>query len=96
MLQMVIATVLMMVLFFGIGFILNMLMKTTWFPLYAYIALIIGVVIYGSLGTTSASFLSSGDSFTLVDIVPAIGGLAGAILSGSAIKALRIRGFKMF
>ncbi|NEW08490.1 hypothetical protein GK047_21055 [Paenibacillus sp. SYP-B3998] len=94
MLQMVIATVLMMVLFFGLGFILNMLMKTTWFPLYAYIALIIGVVIYGYMG--SASFLSSGDSFTVVDIVPAIGGFVGAVLSGSAIKALRTRGFKMF
>ncbi|KRF43017.1 YuiB family protein [Paenibacillus sp. Soil787] len=94
MLQMVIATVLMVVLFFGIGFILNMLMKTTWFPLYAFIALVIGVVIYGSIG--EASFLSSGESFTIVDIVPAIGGLVGAILSGSAIKALRIRGFKMF
>ncbi|UKS27530.1 YuiB family protein [Paenibacillus sp. HWE-109] len=96
MLQMVIATVLMMVLFFGIGFILNMLMKTTWFPLYAFLALVVGVVIYGSVGTASASFLSSDESFTIVDIVPAIGGLAGAILSGSAIKALRIRGFKMF
>ncbi|GFZ76581.1 hypothetical protein GCM10008018_22520 [Paenibacillus marchantiophytorum] len=95
-LQMVIATVLMMVLFFGIGFILNMLMKTTWFPLYAFLALVVGVVIYGSVGTASASFLSSDASFTIVDIVPAIGGLAGAILSGSAIKALRIRGFKMF
>jgi hypothetical protein len=92
--QMIIATVLMLVLFFGLGFILNMLMKTTWFPLYAYLVLIVGVVIYGSLG--SASFLSSDTSFTVVDIVPAIGGLVGAILSGSAIKALRIRGFKMF
>ncbi|MDD9271321.1 YuiB family protein [Paenibacillus sp. GCM10023248] len=94
MLQMIIATVLMMVLFFGIGFILNMLMKTTWFPLYAFIVLIIGVVIYGS--TSSSSFLSSGESFTIVDIIPAIGGLVGAVLSGSAIKALRIKGFKMF
>ena len=93
-LQMVIATVLMIVLFFGIGFILNMLMKTTWFPLYAFIALVIGVVIYGSIG--EASFLSSGESFTIVDIVPAIGGLVGAILSGSAIKALRIEASKCF
>lgn len=91
---MIIATVLMLVLFFGLGFILNMLMKTTWFPLYAYIALIIGVIIYGALG--SASFLSSDTGFTIVDVIPAIGGFAGAILSGSAIKALRVRGFKMF
>ncbi|MBD0383423.1 YuiB family protein [Paenibacillus sedimenti] len=94
MFQMIIATVLMMVLFFGLGFILNMLMKTTWFPLYAYIALIIGVIIYGAMGT--ATFLSNDTGFTIVDIIPAIGGFVGAILSGSAIKALRIRGFKMF
>ncbi|UJF32271.1 YuiB family protein [Paenibacillus hexagrammi] len=94
MLQMVIATVLMLVLFFGLGFILNMLMKTTWFPLYAYIALIIGVIIYGTLGT--ASFLSDNTGFTIVDYVPAVGGLIGAVLSGSAIKALRLKGFKMF
>ncbi|MGG1555611.1 MULTISPECIES: YuiB family protein [Paenibacillus] len=94
MLQMIIATVLMMVLFFGIGFILNMLMKTTWFPLYAFIALMIGLVIYGMTG--SSSFMSDSTSFTIVDIIPAIGGLVGAVLSGSAIKALRIRGFKMF
>ena len=93
-LQMVIATVLMMVLFFGIGFILNMLMKTTWFPLYAFIALVIGIIIYGYMG--ESSFMSSDESFTWVDVIPAIGGLVGAILSGSAIKALRIRGFKMF
>ncbi|MEW9700725.1 YuiB family protein [Paenibacillus sp. SI8] len=94
MFQMIIATVLMLVLFFGLGFILNMLMKTTWFPLYAYIVLIIGVIIYGSMGT--ASFLSTDTSFTFVDFVPAVGGLIGAILSGSAIKTLRIKGFKMF
>ncbi|CAH1209378.1 hypothetical protein PAECIP111891_03302 [Paenibacillus allorhizoplanae] len=94
MLQMVIATVLMMVLFFGIGFILNMLMKTTWFPLYVFIALVIGIIIYGYMG--NSSFMSSDESFTIVDVIPAIGGLVGAILSGSAIKALRIRGFKMF
>jgi hypothetical protein len=84
----------MLVLFFGMGFILNMLMKTTWFPTYAYVLLIIGLVIYWAWGTNS--ILSYIAEFSYVDYITAIGGLIGAYLSGSAIKALRIRGFKMF
>lgn len=94
MVQMIIATVLMLVLFFGLGFILNMLMKTTWFPIYAYIALVIGLILYWSLGT--GTFVSNLAEFTYVDYTPGVGGLIGAVLSGTAIKALRQRGFKMF
>lgn len=92
--QLIIATVLMLVLFFGIGFILNMLMKTTWFPVYAYVLLIIGLIVYWASGAESIA--SSLAEYTYVDYITAVGGLAGAILSGSAIKTLRIRGFKMF
>lgn len=94
MIQVVIATVLMLVLFFGIGFILNMLLKTTWFPVYGYILLIIGLVIYWEFGTSTLA--SNIAEYSFVEYITAIGGLAGAILSGSAIKTLRVRGFKMF
>ncbi|MNI09448.1 hypothetical protein D3C73_625200 [compost metagenome] len=94
MLQLIIATVLMLVLFFGIGFILNMLMKTTWFPVYAYMLLIIGLVVYWAWG--NGSLMSNLAEYTYVDLITGIGGLIGAVLSGSAIKTLRIRGFKMF
>jgi hypothetical protein len=92
--QVVIATVLMLVLFFGIGFILNMLLKTTWFPVYGYILLIIGLVIYWEFGTSTLA--SNIAEYSFVEYITAIGGLVGAILSGSAIKTLRVRGFKMF
>jgi hypothetical protein len=91
--QLVIVTMLLLVLFFGIGFILNMLMKTTWFPIYAYFAVVIVFVVYwGRAGSLTDNLTS----YTYADYIPAIGGLVGAVLSGSAIKALRIRGFKMF
>ncbi|MCZ8516804.1 YuiB family protein [Paenibacillus filicis] len=94
MLQLIIATVLLFVLFFGLGFILNMLMKTTWFPIYGYIVLIIGLVIYYGWGSDSVWSAVAG--YSLVDMIAAIGGLVGAVLSGSAIKMLRDKGFKMF
>lgn len=93
MIQLIIVTVLLLVLFFGIGFILNMLMKTTWFPIYIYFAVVIAFVVYwGSAG----SLTSNVTGYTFADYIPAVGGLIGAILSGSAIRALRVRGFKMF
>ena len=94
MVQLVIVTVLMFVLFFGLGFILNMLMKTTWFPIYGYIALVIGLMIYWAYGTSSLASNLTG--FTITDYIPAVGGLIGAAVSGAAIRTLRIKGFKMF
>ncbi|WP_426451746.1 YuiB family protein [Paenibacillus sp. S-38] len=94
MLQLIIVTVLLFVLFFGLGFILNMLMKTTWFPIYGYIALVIGLVLYWGWGT--GSLASNITEYSFVDYVPAVGGLIGAILSGSTIKYLRTNGYKMF
>ncbi|MCR8629872.1 MULTISPECIES: YuiB family protein [Paenibacillus] len=94
MLQLVIVTVLLFVLFFGLGFILNMLMKTTWFPIYGYIALVIFLVVYWGWGTDSLT--TNLTEYGIADYVPAVGGLIGAALSGSTIKALRTKGYRMF
>jgi hypothetical protein len=97
MIQLIIATVLLFVLFFGIGFILNMLMKTTWFPVYGYIILAIGLLIYWSRGTeSSGGWLAGLAGYSWADYTTAVGGLIGAILSGFAIRTLRDKGFKMF
>lgn len=92
--QLVIETVLMLVLFFGLGFILNMLLKTTWLPIYLYIVLIIGVVIYWGWG--SGTLLTNLAEYKIVDYIPASSGLIGVFISGYSIRALRERGFKMF
>jgi hypothetical protein len=93
-LQLVIVTVLLFVLFFGLGFILNMLMKTTWFPIYGYIVLVVSLVVYWGWGT--GSLASNLAEYGIADYIPAVGGLLGAVLSGSTIKTLRTKGYKMF
>ncbi len=91
-LQFIIATVLFFVLMFGIGFILNMLLKTTWLAIYLYFGMIVVLIFYWGTGT----FLENISEYTLFDYIPAIGGLAGAVVSGFAIKELRVRGYRMF
>jgi hypothetical protein len=85
-LQLVIGTLLIFVLFFGMGFIINMLVKTTWFPVWFYVIVVIPLVlIFLDFNAVSFDFLVYG-----------IGGLAGAVLSGSIIRTLRQQGYKMF
>ncbi|MBO2943860.1 hypothetical protein JJQ72_07710 [Paenibacillus sp. F411] len=88
--------ILFFVMMFGIGFILNMLMKTTWFPCYLFVLVILPVVVYSMWNSSETTFLSHIGSYGLVDYLTGIAGLAGAVLSGWAIHVLRVKGFKMF
>lgn len=83
MIQLIISIPLIFVLIFGIGFILNMILKTTWLPLYVYL----GLVIYVAMGLEAAH---------LPDITWFITGLIGAIGSGWTIRFLRLKGYRMF
>lgn len=87
--------VLFFVMMFGIGFILNMLMKTTWFPAYIFVLVIVPIVVY-TLWNHDKSFGSYLASFRLVDYLTAIAGFGGAILSGWTIEKLRKGGYRMF
>ncbi|WNQ14167.1 YuiB family protein [Paenibacillus aurantius] len=93
MLQNVVLIILAFVMFFGLGFIINMLMKTTWFPIYGYVVFVIGLV-YWSWG--SDTFWNNLTGYSIADILPMISGLGGAIVSGYTIRMLRLKGFKMF
>lgn len=95
MIQVAIIIVLMFVIMLGIGFILNMLLKTTWLPLYAYALLIVGIVIT-FLIKEDGGFWDTISSFAFPDYAAAIGGFIGAWMSGSTIRTLRVNGFKMF
>jgi hypothetical protein len=95
MIQTAIVTVLMFVLMFGIGFILNMLLKTTWLPLYLYIVLVIGTVVWFWTKEDTSLWVTV-RGFAIPDYMAAIGGLAGAWLTGTTIHTLRVKGFKMF
>ncbi len=95
MIQSAIVTILMFVLMFGIGFILNMLLKTTWLPLYLYILLVIGLIIW-YWNNEGGSVWATLSEFAAPDYLAFVGGLAGSILTGSAIRTLRVKGYKMF
>ncbi len=95
MLQIVIAMVLFFVMMFGIGFILNMLMKTTWFPIYLFVIVLVPLYIW-STWDHAATFSANLAEFTFIDWLPVVAALVGAYVSGYAIRALRIGGYKMF
>lgn len=92
--QLVILMVLVFVLMFGIGFIFNMLLKTTHFPIYLYIVAVIGMLIYWAWN--SGSLLDHLAGLKFGEYLLFVCGLAGAILSGKTIQLLRVRGYKMF
>lgn len=94
-LQVIIAVMLFFVLLFGIGFILNMLLKTTWFPIYLYILVMLPLVIYWQWDDSSSLWGNLAD-YGWIDYITALGGLAGALASGSTIKTLREKGYRMF
>lgn len=93
--QLLIAILLFFVLLFGIGFILNMLLKTTWFPIYLYVIVVVPLAIYLQW-TSGLSLWQNLAEYGVFDYLTAIGGFAGAALSGWTIKTLRDRGYRMF
>ncbi|MFC7439719.1 YuiB family protein [Laceyella putida] len=82
--QLIISIPLLFVLFFGIGFILNMILKTTWLPLVIFF----GVALYVGKDVHQI--------FTVVNAVLFFSGLAGAIGGVWTIKTLREKGYRMF
>jgi hypothetical protein len=92
-LQFFVATLLAFCIFLGLGFIINMLLKTTWIPVYVYFIVVI-IIVYSFWDEGSFMSYLKGTSFS--DVVLFLGGLAGAILSGYLIKTLRDKGYKMY
>lgn len=93
--QVPIVFILFFVLLFGIGFILNMLLKTTYFPLYAYLVAALPFAVYW-YWDGSKSFSTNLSAFQGMDYLIAVAGLIGAWLSGKTIQTLRNRGYRMF
>jgi hypothetical protein len=101
--QLVISILLFLVLFFGIGFILNMLFRSTWFLAVVYPIIVIFIIddvkFYEYATETGNSFGALGQQFVdlqTVDVVILTSGLTGAIVAGVAIRMLRVRGYQMF
>lgn len=101
--QVIISILLFMVLFFGIGFLLNMLLRQTWIMAFIYPIIVIMIIDkvkfyqYFTEPAYSFNLLAHRISdITVVDGVILISGMIGAILSGIAIRMLRVRGYQMF
>lgn len=101
--QLIIAVLLYFVLFFGIGFILNMLLRSTWTMAVIYPIVIFFMVdqsgFFSYFTNASESFSTLGTNLvalTTADVIILTAGMVGAILSGLANKMLRARGYQMF
>ena len=90
-----ILSLLFFVMMFGISFILNMLLKTTWLPMYLFFFVLLPSVVY-SLWNKDVSFGAHLCSFQPVDYLTMLMGISGTFLSGLAIQKLRLAGYKMF
>lgn len=98
-----ISMLLFFVLFFGIGFILNMLLRMSWIMavIYPIIAILIidkvRFIEYFTNGKEAFSSLGSELSqLATADVLILSSGLAGAIGAGITIKLLRKKGYQMF
>jgi hypothetical protein len=83
-LQFVVSIVLFAVLGFGIGFIINMILRTTWLPVVLVIGVVVGALLYKKIvpGPWDAIILGCG--------------MAGTVVSGWTIQTLRKKGYRMF
>lgn len=101
--QIIISIVLFMVLFFGIGFIANMLLRATWVPAIVYPFIVILIVdkvhMYQYFTAFHSSVSGLGHELAAlkpVDITVLSSGFIGTIAAGIVIRILRIRGYQMF
>jgi len=101
--QLIVSVLLYFVIFFGIAFILNMLLRRTWLMAFLYpfiISLIVGDSSFGEYftnpGYAISSTFSKMISLPIVDIIILSSGLIGTIVSGIVVKILRKSGYQMF
>ncbi len=99
----VLSVLIFIVMFFGIGFLLNMLLRMTWLMAIIYpivVVLIIDEVnMYEYLTKPKYAFDLLGQKIMAlhtVDVVILASGLVGAIISGFVMKLLRKQGYQMF
>ncbi|ANB60406.1 YuiB family protein [Anoxybacteroides amylolyticum] len=98
-----ISMLLFFVLFFGIGFLLNMILRMSWLPAIlspvVFIFIIDDVKLSAYFTAPSASFAALKHKILTLapaDVMILSSGLIGAILSGVAIRILRAKGYQMF
>ena len=99
----VLSVMIFIVMFFGIGFLLNMLLRMTWLMAIIYPIVVILIIdevkVLEYFTKPNYAFNLLGEkimSLHTVDVVILASGLVGAIISGIVIKLLRKQGYQMF
>ncbi|WP_017756294.1 YuiB family protein [Calidifontibacillus oryziterrae] len=101
--QLLVSMLLFIVLFLGIGFILNMLLRKTWIMAIVYPIIVILIVdnvrFFKYFTEPKVAFNSLVNDFSALggaDVYILSSGFVGALLSGIIIKLLRKNGYQMF
>ncbi|GEK34691.1 YuiB family protein [Kurthia sibirica] len=101
--QLVLSILIFVVLFFGIGFLLNMLLRVTWLMAFIYPIIVILIIdkvkfldYFFQPGTAFPQLWQRLISLQSSDVIILASGLVGAIISGIVIKLLRKNGYQMF
>jgi len=101
--QIVVSILLYFVIFFGIAFILNMLLRQTWLMTVLYPFVISVIIADSSLGSYfTQPKIAFSDTFhtmtslPVLDIIILTSGFVGTIVSGIVMKMLRKSGYQMF
>ncbi|ELK46961.1 YuiB family protein [Halobacillus sp. ACCC02827] len=101
--QFVVSILLFFVLFFGISFLLNMILRSSWLMAVVYPAIVLLIVddhpwtqYFTDAGTAFPAVWEHLMNLKVVDIVILTSGFAGTILAGVVIRLLRRSGYQMF
>lgn len=101
--QLIISMLLFIILFFGIGFLLNMLLRSTWIMAVVYPLVVVFIVdkvrfyeYFTSPGTAFPDLINRLLSLQVADILILTSGFVGTIIAGIAIRVLRSKGYQMF
>ncbi len=101
--QLIVGSLLFFVLFFGIAFIINMLVRQTWVItlLYPFIIIVVAgkysfLDYFTQPGNAFPAVLEIFTSMTLVEGVNILFGFLGTIVAGMVMRALRKSGYQMF
>lgn len=101
--QVMLSILIFIVMFFGIGFLLNMLLRMTWLMAILYPIVVIFIIddvpMYQYVTKPGYAFSQLGHdimSLHMVDIVILSSGMIGAIIAGIVMKILRKQGYQMF
>lgn len=99
----IISMILFFVLFFGIGFLLNEMLRMSWIMAiicpFVFILFIDNVRFVSYFTSPASSFINLKEhifSLASADILILSSGMIGAIFSGFATKTLRKKGYRLF